>query len=122
MLLALLLYRMDLSQKIVSIGVIVIYVAASFLAGFMVGKKIGNRKFLWGFLMGSAYFGVLAVISILMNHSAQGVAENFFTVYVICAGSGMLGNKNGVAFHGRLAAVLFGESRTESCSDKVFSV
>jgi len=95
MLLALLLYRMDLSQKIVSIGVIVIYVAASFLAGFMVGKKIGNRKFLWGFLMGSAYFGVLAVISILMNHSAQGVAENFFTVYVICAGSGMLGGMLG---------------------------
>ena len=55
-LLAFLLYKVGLTEKIVSIVIIAIYVAATFFAGFMAGKKLKNRKFLWGLLMGSAYF------------------------------------------------------------------
>lgn len=95
MLLALLLYRLGLSAGMVSAGIIIIYTVSSFLAGFMAGKKIGNRKFLWGLLMGTAYFAVLAIISLLVNHSVKEVAASFATVYVICAGSGMLGGMVG---------------------------
>lgn len=95
LLLALLLYRLDLAVKIVSVGIIVIYVAASFLAGFLAGKKMGSRKFLWGLIMGSVYFLVLALISMAANQSAAGVTDNFLKVYIICAGSGMLGGMLG---------------------------
>lgn len=95
MLLALLLYRLDLSEQMVSVGIIIVYVAASFLAGFLAGKKIGKRKFLWGFFMGTAYFLVLAVVSLCVNHSARSIASDFFSAYVICAGSGMLGGMLG---------------------------
>ncbi|MBD5460594.1 MAG: TIGR04086 family membrane protein [Lachnospiraceae bacterium] len=95
MLLALGLYRLNLSAGVVSAGIIIIYTVSSFLAGFMAGKKIGNRKFLWGLLMGTAYFVVLAIISLLVNHSVKEVASSFATVYVICAGSGMLGGMIG---------------------------
>ena len=48
LLLALLLYRLRLSEQVISVALIVIYVAAVFLAGFLAGKGMKNRKFLWG--------------------------------------------------------------------------
>lgn len=91
MLLALLVYRFGLGEKLVSIVIIGIYIGATFFAGFVAGKKIGTRKFLWGLLMGAMYFLVLVVLSLTVNHSFKDVATNFFTVLVLCAGSGMLG-------------------------------
>lgn len=90
-LLALLLYKLQLSEKLVSICIIVIYIASNFFCGFVTGKKMQNRKFLWGLCMGAAYFLVLAVVSIVVNQSFKDVAGNFFLVFAICAGSGMMG-------------------------------
>lgn len=91
MLLAFLLYRLQLKEGIVSIGIIVIYIAASFFSGWAAGKKMGSRKFLWGLLMGVLYFAVLSVVSLIVNRQVDDVAGNFVTALGICAGSGMLG-------------------------------
>lgn len=91
LLLALFLYRFELSEKIVSISIIVIYIIVTFLAGFIAGKREGNRKFLWGLLMGVLYFAILVVVSLIVNHGMNEVSGNFFTVLLLCGGSGMLG-------------------------------
>lgn len=91
LILALLLYRFGLSEKIVSIGIILIYIGATFFAGFVMGKKMRNRKFLWGLLLGSAYFMVLVMVSLVVNHSIGNLTNSFFTTMVMCAGGGMLG-------------------------------
>ena len=91
MLLALLVYRFGLSEKIVSRAIIGIYIAATFMAGFITGKRQKNRKFLWGLVMGGLYFFVLVLLSLAVNRSFQDVASNFVTVLILCAGSGMLG-------------------------------
>lgn len=90
-LLALLVYRFALSEKLVSLVIIAIYVGTTFFGGWIAGKRLQKRKFLWGLLVGSLYFVVLAVLSLLVNHSFQDVAVNFFTVLALCAGGGMLG-------------------------------
>ncbi|MCM1542398.1 MAG: TIGR04086 family membrane protein [Blautia sp.] len=90
-LLAFLLYRMGLTEKIVSIAIIVIYVAATFFGGFMAGKKLQSRKFLWGLLMGSAYFLVLAGISMVVGEPAGHLGDSTITTLVLCAAGGMLG-------------------------------
>lgn len=91
LLLALLLYRFSLQEKIVNIGIIVIYIAVTFLAGLLAGKRAGSRKFFWGLCMGTLYFAVLALVSLAVNRSIADVATNFVTVFCLCAGSGMLG-------------------------------
>ncbi|MCL2052626.1 MAG: TIGR04086 family membrane protein [Lachnospiraceae bacterium] len=91
LLLALLLYRFELSEQIVSIAIIVIYVVVTFLAGFFAGKKMGARKFLWGLLMGAAYFIVLLLVSLAVGKGLSGVTNDFVTVMLLCTGSGMLG-------------------------------
>lgn len=91
MLLAFLLYKLQLQEGIVSIGIILIYIAASFFAGFVTGKKMGSRKFLWGLLMGMLYFSVLTIVSLIINRSIDDIAGNFITALGLCAGGGMLG-------------------------------
>ncbi len=91
LLLALMLYRFGLQEKAVNIGIILIYIAVTFLSGLFVGKRAGSRKFLWGLWMGVLYFAVLAMVSLAVNRSISDVASNFVTVFFLCGGSGMLG-------------------------------
>lgn len=91
MLLALLLYKLKLTEQIVSIGIILIYVAAAFFTGFVTGKKRKEKKFLWGLFMGTAYFLILMGVSLVVNRGAGDISGNVATTFLICAGSGMLG-------------------------------
>lgn len=91
LLLAFLLYKLGLTEKIVSIAIIAIYVIATFFAGFVTGKKMQNRKFLWGLLMGGLYFLVLLVVSLLANGNVGAIGNSFLTTMVLCAAGGMLG-------------------------------
>ena len=90
LLLALMLYRFGLSEKIVSVCIVTIYIIVTFFAGFLTGKREGSRKYLWGLLLGSLYFIVLLIVSLIVNHGMS-ASGNFFTVLILCAGSGMLG-------------------------------
>lgn len=89
LLLAFLLYQFQLSRNAVSAGIILIYLISTFVAGFLAGKKAKQKKFLWGFLMGVAYYLVLAGMSLAM-HSAEG-GMGMLTTFLICAGGGTLG-------------------------------
>ncbi|MCD7724406.1 MAG: TIGR04086 family membrane protein [Clostridiales bacterium] len=91
LLLAFLLYRFGMSEKIVSVCIIVIYVAVTFLAGLLAGKRAARRRFVWGLAMGIAYYVILVLVSLIVNRGAEAVAGNMLTVFFLCAGSGMLG-------------------------------
>lgn len=91
MLLAMLLYKLRLSEMVVNIGIILIYIAACFLSGFITGKKMENKKFIWGLLMGTGYFLILALLSAILMRGALDLSGNFFSTMFLCAGSGMLG-------------------------------
>ena len=84
-----------MSEGIVSIAISAIYVVATFVAGFIAGKKLKNRKFLWGMLMGAVYFLVLAVISLLVNQSVGNMGNSFLTTLTLCAAGGTLGGMMG---------------------------
>ncbi len=91
LLLAFLLYRFGLSEKVVSVCIIAIYIIVTFFAGLLAGKREGKRKFLWGLAMGLLYFTILTAVSLAVNKGVEDVAGNMMTVFFLCAGSGMLG-------------------------------
>lgn len=91
LLLALMLYRFGLSEKVVSICIILIYIAVTFLAGFIAGKRAGEKKFIWGLVMGCVYFLILMVVSIIVNRGIEEPVSRMITVFMLCSGSGMLG-------------------------------
>lgn len=90
-LLSFLLYKTGLGERAVAIAIIVIYVAVTFVAGFLAGKRLQSRKFLWGFLEGTAYFLILAAISAFVGKTGISPGSGFFTTFALCAGGGMLG-------------------------------
>lgn len=91
LLLALLLYKIPLSESAINIGIIVIYILSTFLTTFICGRKMQHKKFLWGFILGTAYFLVLLVISLITNQSNVILGTNVLTSFMICAGAGTLG-------------------------------
>ncbi len=91
LLLAFLLYRFQLSENLVSIGIIIIYIIVTFLTGFLLGKRRGEKKFLWGLLSGILYFVVLILISLIVNGTFGVESGHAITTFFICSGSGMLG-------------------------------
>ncbi len=91
LLLAMMLYRFGLSEKVVSICIIVIYIVVTFLAGFIAGKRAGEKKFLWGLAMGCIYFLILTAVSLIVNKGFENAGGSLITVFALCGGSGMLG-------------------------------
>lgn len=91
LLLALLLYKLQLSESVVNIGIVAIYVAACFLGGFLEGKMMKTRKFLWGGAFGLLYFAVLAIISLAVGQGFSGSSSHFVTTLILCMAGGTLG-------------------------------
>ncbi len=91
LILTFLLYKAGLSEENINAGIILTYVISTFSGGFVIGKLIGVKKFLWGLLLGVLYFVLLMLISLGIYHSLQSDVVNLVTTFLLCAGGGMLG-------------------------------
>lgn len=91
LLLAFLLFRLQLSEKVVTIGILVSYVLATFLGGLYIGKKMQNRKFLWGLAAGFIYFAILLLVSLAINRTIGDGAGNVVTTMIMCVCGGTFG-------------------------------
>lgn len=91
LLLSFLMLKFDLSNAILSSGIIVTYILSNVIGGFLLGKSAEQRRFLWGLGMGALYFVILVLISILTSPIADLEGSRMVTVLFICLFSGMLG-------------------------------
>ena len=86
--LAFLLYKMELTENIVTIGITAIYVVSGLLGGIIIGKRMKTRRFLWGIIMGAAYFLVLLIGSALLNRGLTSDMLHIGLTLVMCMGPG----------------------------------
>ena len=91
LLLSFLMLKLDLSSAVISGGIIFAYIVPTFIGGLFVGKRLEQRKFLWGLLMGLLYFVVLLIVSMMMNRVSPLPFGNLSTAFIVCSLSGMLG-------------------------------
>ena len=91
LLLAFLAYKANLSEQGTRIGILIIYVLSSFVAGFITGKKSRKRKFLFGAMMGICYFVVLFLLSLGIHDKVAPGAFAKWSAGLLCMGGGMLG-------------------------------
>lgn len=91
MLLAGLLYKFRLDEGKIQIGIILTYILSCFMGGFLAGKMMKSRQFLWGVLLGLLYFVIMMVVSLAVNREFQIASSGFITSFLLCMGSGMLG-------------------------------
>ena len=86
-----LMYRFELSEGKVKIAVIGIYVLSCFTGGFLSGRMMKNRKFLWGSLLGFLYFAVMLTVSVAVGRELKEAVMGISTTFFICIISGMIG-------------------------------
>ncbi|SHO50663.1 TIGR04086 family membrane protein [Anaerocolumna xylanovorans] len=91
LLLSFLMLKLDVSNKILSGGIIVTYILSTFLGGFLFGKNAAQKRFLWGLLIGALYFIILFLISTLTGSLMGMEASRVLTVMILCLFGGMLG-------------------------------
>ena len=86
-----LLYKLQLSESVVSIGIVVIYVVSGFIGGFLSGKTMKTRRFFWGMIMGGCYFLILILGSIVFQRGINMELSRILTTLILCTASGMIG-------------------------------
>lgn len=89
--LAMLLYKFELNEKIVSAAIVGIYVISTLIGGFIIGKLMKVRRFLWGMGLGILYFALLLLITLGVYRTLNGNSTNLLTTFILCAGGGMAG-------------------------------
>lgn len=94
-LMAVMLEKFQLKSGFIDAGVIVVYVLSCWLGGFMAGKKMKMKKFLWGAFMGAAYFLILFAISAAISQGVPKDMVHMATTLLICIVAGTLGGMMG---------------------------
>ncbi|MDE7365972.1 MAG: TIGR04086 family membrane protein [Lachnospiraceae bacterium] len=89
--LAFVIYKWDLNETIVNIVIMAVYVIASFIGGFITGKRVKERKFFWGLLMGGLYILIIYGVSMIMSVSLDMISTANVAACLLCLGGGMLG-------------------------------
>ncbi len=91
LLLAFLMLKFDIGNKVISGGIIAIYVISTFIGGFLLGKSAEHKRFLWGLSLGALYFVVMLLISIITNSFIGMEISGIVNGLLMCLMGGMLG-------------------------------
>lgn len=91
LLVAFLLFRFDLGEKTVGACITAVYILSCFFGGYLAGRKIRQRKFLWGAVTGICYFLLLTAVSCVIQRSITIDFLQMLFVMLLCIGGGVLG-------------------------------
>lgn len=89
--LALVFYKFEISNTQIYVGVVVIYVIANLLGGFIIGKITKEKRLIWGLTLGISYFIVLSIISFISTLSFYGSGVNALIALAACVVGGIIG-------------------------------
>ena len=91
LILALMLFKMSLSERAVAVGIVLIYVIVNFAGGFLMGKIKGENKYKWGIVIGLSFFLILSLISTIVTGEMYGKGIQAVWALLTCIGGGMVG-------------------------------
>ena len=87
LLLALMVFKLDIGQGTVTVGILVIYVVSCLAGGFLSGKLMRQNKYKWGFLVGLCYFVLLMVVSFIVQRRWDMSTQHAITTrFYVCLG------------------------------------
>lgn len=89
--LAFLMYKMELSESVVRGAIIFAYVVSCFVSGMVVSANREGRRYLWGLLQGVIYYVILLVVSMICNRAVFTQIPGILPALFLCAFGGMLG-------------------------------
>lgn len=85
------LYKFNIADWQVTMGIMITYIFANFLGGYIAARKGEKRRLLWGIGFGMVYFLILMLVSLIVN---KGVSDNYtvaLRAFAVCIVSGATG-------------------------------
>lgn len=82
LLLALLVFKLDIGKGPVTVGILVIYVLSCLAGGFLAGKILRQDKYRWGFLVGLCYFVLLVAVSFAVQRKWDMSFQHLVTTFL----------------------------------------
>lgn len=71
------------SDAVIKVIILAIYAISAFAGGFIMGKVMETRKFLWGMAAGAVYIGIILLVAFIekgsLNAGTVGVASGIIT-------------------------------------------
>lgn len=89
--LAFLMWRVDVSEGVLRGVIIVAYVLSCFISGMLVSAQRDGKRYLWGLLQGFAYYLVLFIVSMIANRGSFSEIPGILPALFLCCFGGMLG-------------------------------
>lgn len=89
--LAFVAYRWEIKEKTISLVLIATYIISNLIGGFLTGKKIKEKKFLWGMGLAIAYLILFSALAIGFHGISGFATANTVTTILLCLAGGMLG-------------------------------
>ena len=91
LLMSLLIYKAQIGDKGIGIGVIITYFVTTFIGGFVFGKVNEKRKYLYGLLIGAVYFTILIICSMIFLEGSGIFGNRLIISLASCMIGGMAG-------------------------------
>ena len=83
--------RVSPSETAVKVIILVIYGISTFVGGFIMGKVMDKRKFLWGALSGALYFAIILVAAIIIKGSPNAGTIGVTSGIIVSLAAGTIG-------------------------------
>ncbi|MEE0058551.1 MAG: TIGR04086 family membrane protein [[Bacteroides] pectinophilus] len=91
LIIALMMYRLKLSENQVRIGIMAVYFLSAAIGGFLLSKSMGKRRLIMGLSAGLIYFIVLTLMSFVINKSIDRDAAEIIKALAACSIGGVIG-------------------------------
>jgi putative membrane protein (TIGR04086 family) len=89
--LAFVIYKWNLNETVANLVILVIYGVACLLGGFLTGRRVKERRFLWGFILGACYILIIYGVSLVLSATMNLVSTASVLAAVLCLAGGTLG-------------------------------
>ncbi len=85
------LFKFNLSDGFIMVGIYITYVVSCFVGGLIIGKVRGEKKYLWGMIVGLVFFVTLSLISLIVTGELYGSGMKAIGALVACVLGGTVG-------------------------------
>lgn len=91
LIMAFMLFKFNLSDGFIMVGIYITYVVSCFVGGLIIGKVRGEKKYLWGMIVGLVFFVTLSLISLIVTGELYGSGMKAIGALVVCVLGGAVG-------------------------------
>ena len=88
---AMIMFVGDISNNVVGVMVVVTYFISTLIGGLYIGSKADKNKYMWGIILGVAYFALLIMVSILSNKGDLTLDLSVIIALIVSTIGGMVG-------------------------------